>query len=110
VRNLMAVAAFRHTCRQAGVAEVAAHGPASIRLGPVELPDSAQLRLKRLYPRSVYKPASKQVIVPRPTEGDGRIGAPPLRDIALLDWCIKLLADLGPVPVAAGAGQAGAAR
>jgi transcription-repair coupling factor (superfamily II helicase) len=110
VRNLMAVAAFRHTCRQAGVAEVAAHGPASIRLGPVELPDSAQLRLKRLYPRSLYKPASQQVTVPRPTEGNGRIGAPPLRDTALLDWCLRLLADLGPTPVAAGAGQAGAAR
>jgi transcription-repair coupling factor (superfamily II helicase) len=110
VRNLMAVAAFRHICRQAGVAEVAAQGTASIRMGPVELPDSVQLRLKRLYPRSVYKAASKQITVPRPTEGDGRMGAPPLRDTALLDWCIRLLADLSPATVAAGAGQVGAAR
>ncbi|HTK65872.1 MAG TPA: transcription-repair coupling factor, partial [Pseudonocardia sp.] len=110
VRNLMAVAAFRHTCRQAGVAEVAAQGTASIRVGPVDLPDSVQLRLKRLYPRSIYKAASKQVIVPRPTEGDGRIGAAPLRDTALLDWCARLLADLTPATAAAGAGQGGAAR
>jgi transcription-repair coupling factor (superfamily II helicase) len=109
VRNLMAVAAFRHICREAGVTEVAAQGTASIKLGPVDLPDSAQMRLKRLYPRSLYKQASHQVIVPRPTEGDGRIGSPPLRDTALLDWCIKLLDDLRPAAVAAGAGRPGAA-
>ena len=42
-------------------------------------------------------------------EGDGRIGSPPLRDTALLDWCIKLLEDLRPAAVAAGAGRPGAA-
>ena len=49
VRNLLAVAAFRQTCRELGVAEVAAAG-SQIRLGPVDLPDSAQMRLKRLHP------------------------------------------------------------
>ncbi|HEY9413931.1 MAG TPA: transcription-repair coupling factor, partial [Pseudonocardia sp.] len=110
VRNLMAVAASRHTCRQVGVTEVAAQGNAAIRLGPVDLPDSVQLRLKRLYPRSIYKVAAKQVTVPRPAEGTGRMGAALLRDTALLDWCVTLLADLCPAPVTARAGQVGAAR
>jgi len=92
VRNLLAVAAFRQTCRSLGVTEVAVAG-ASIRIGPVDLPDSAQLRLKRLYPKAVYKPAAKLVSVPKPTES-GRVGSPPLRDVALLEWCTKLLNDL----------------
>jgi transcription-repair coupling factor (superfamily II helicase) len=103
VRNLLAVAAFRQTCRGLGVAEVAAAGP-QIRIGPVDLPDSAQMRLKRLHPKATYKPAAKAVLVPRPIEG-GRIGGAPLRDVALLDWCAKLLRDLlvaRPVPAGAG--------
>ena len=92
MRNLLAVAAFRQTCRALGVGEVAAAG-ASIRVGPVDLPDSAQLRLRRLHPKAQYKPASKLVTVPKPVEG-GRIGGAPLRDVALLEWCTKLLGDL----------------
>jgi transcription-repair coupling factor (superfamily II helicase) len=59
----------------------------------VELPDSAQLRLRRLHPKAQYKPASKLVTVPKPVDG-GRIGGAPLRDVALLEWCTKLLTDL----------------
>jgi transcription-repair coupling factor (superfamily II helicase) len=99
VRNLLAVAAFRQLCRELGVAEVAVAGT-GIRIGPVELPDSAQLRLKRLHPKATYKAAAKVVVVPKPVES-GRIGAAPLRDVQLLDWCAKLLRDLlaaKPVP------------
>jgi transcription-repair coupling factor (superfamily II helicase) len=124
VRNLIAVAAFRQSCRRFGVAEVAVTG-SSVRLSPVQLPESAQLRLRRLHPRSTYKPAAKMVVVPRPAEVAGgsagsagaglsssRLGAAPMRDTELLDWCMKLLADVvGPVieaanrtPVAAGSG------
>jgi transcription-repair coupling factor (superfamily II helicase) len=97
VRNLLAVAAFRQRCRGQGVAEVALAG-SNIRIGPVELPDSAQLRLRRLHPKAQYKAAAKLVTVPRPVEG-GRIGGSPLRDVALLDWCAALIADVH-VPVA----------
>ncbi|WP_232660604.1 transcription-repair coupling factor [Pseudonocardia sp. TRM90224] len=98
VRNLLAVAAFRQTCRTRGVAEVAVAG-SSIRIGPLDLPDSAQLRLKRLHPKALYKPTAKTVQVPRPVEGD-RMGGAALRDLDLLAWCTKLLNDL-LVPVAA---------
>jgi transcription-repair coupling factor (superfamily II helicase) len=63
------------------------------------------MRLKRLHPKSAYKPAAKAVLVPRPIEG-GRIGGAPLRDVALLDWCAKLLADvLTPRQAPAAAGR-----
>ena len=97
VRNLLAVAAFRQRCRALGVAEVAVAGN-NVRIGPVELPDSAQLRLRRLHPKAQYKAAAKLVTVPRPVEG-GRIGGAPLRDVALLDWCAALIGDvLAPIP------------
>ncbi|MGE3257208.1 MAG: transcription-repair coupling factor [Pseudonocardia sp.] len=92
VRNLLAVAAFRQACRVLGVAEVALAGT-SVRIAPVELPDSAQMRLRRLYPRSGYRAATKLVTVPRPVES-GRIGGTPLRDTELLDWCARLLDDV----------------
>jgi len=92
VRNLLAVASFRQSCRASGIAEVTVAGNA-IRVAPLDLPDSAQLRLKRLYPRAQYKPASRVVTVPRPVEG-GRIGGAALRDTALLDWCTKLISDV----------------
>ena len=101
VRNLLAVAAFRQTCRALGVGEVTVAGNA-IRLGPVDLPDSAQLRLHRLHPKAAHKPAARVVLVPRPVEG-GRIGGTPLRNVELLDWCSRLLRDLlAPAKVPAG--------
>ena len=72
----------------------------AIRIAPLELPDSAQLRLRRLYPKAQYKPAARLVTVPRPVEG-GRIGGAPLRDVALLDWCAALIGDV-LAPIAAG--------
>ncbi|GAY12644.1 transcription-repair coupling factor [Pseudonocardia sp. N23] len=100
VRNLLAVAAFRQTCREHGIGEVAGAGNV-LRVGPVDLADSAQMRLRRLYPKAVYKPAARLVTVPRPVEGD-RIGAAPLRDVALLEWATRLLTDLTGTPAPVG--------
>lgn len=106
VTNLLAVAAFRQACRRHGITEVAGQGN-QIRLAPVDLPDSAQMRLKRLHPRAQYKAASRTLSLPRPTAGsDGkgpvRMGAAPLRDLELLAWCEQLFTQLfGERPVAA---------
>ncbi|MFI7677650.1 transcription-repair coupling factor [Actinophytocola sp. NPDC049390] len=102
VQRLFAVAAFRQKCREHGVTEVTLQG-SSIRFAPLSLRDSQIVRLKRLHPKANYKPVSELVTVPRPTEGaaGGRIGAPPLRDVELLEWCAKLLDGLviAPAPV-----------
>ena len=65
VETLLAVARFRAHCRAAGITEVVAQG-AGIRVAPVELAESAQMRLTRLYPRTVVKPAVRTIIVPKP--------------------------------------------
>jgi transcription-repair coupling factor (superfamily II helicase) len=101
VRRLLAVATFRHSCRAAGVTEVTNQGN-TIRFAPLPLADSQLVRLKRLYPKAMYKEVTKTVSVPKPTEGPagGRIGAPALRDEELLDWCAKLLTQLTRQPAA----------
>src|SRR5207302_5157120 len=91
VRRLLAVAAFRHSCRAAGVTEVSTQGN-TVRFAPLPLADSQLVRLKRLYPKALYKAVTNTVSLPKPTEGPagGRMGTPPLRDEALLEWCTKL--------------------
>jgi transcription-repair coupling factor (superfamily II helicase) len=85
VENLLAVARFKVLLRRYGVSEVSLQGNL-VRFSPVELPESAQLRLARLYDRSHYKPAVSTMSVPRP-----RGPAGPLRDVALLSWCAEVL-------------------
>ena len=92
VESLLAVARFRVLAREAGLDEVVLQG-SSVRLHPVELPESGQMRLLRLYPRTVVKPAVRTISVPRP----GTPGSP-LRDRDLLTWATELIAVLTPVP------------
>jgi transcription-repair coupling factor (superfamily II helicase) len=98
VENLLAVAHFKVLCRRFGVTEVSLQGNL-VRFTPVELAESAQLRLQRLYDRSHYKPAVATMSVPRPkgvVKPDGSFaevtfGGEALRDIPLLKWCGDVL-------------------
>lgn len=88
VRNLVAVARLRILVRQAGLTDVVAQGQ-QVRLAPVQLRESQQMRLARVYPRSLYKEGTGTVLVPRPTTA--KIGGQPLRDQAVLDWAAELI-------------------
>ena len=90
-RNLLEVARFRLLAREAGVTEVVSQG-SYIRFGPAELLDSRQLRLKRLYPRSLVKETARHILVPRPLAGT--IGGPAVTDLELLRWCAKVVRDI----------------
>lgn len=88
VRNLFAVARFAALARRAGLSEITVQGT-HVRLAPVELPESATLRLKRVYPGSLIKPALRTILVPAPREA--RIGGRPLRDGEVLAWAARLV-------------------
>jgi transcription-repair coupling factor (superfamily II helicase) len=109
VQHLIEVARLRTVARQAGVADISVQGN-YVRFGPVDLPESAQLRLQRLYPRSLVKDAVHTILVPKPTTA--RVGGKPLRDTAVLQWASDLIRAvlLGSVSDAArvGAGQGAA--
>ena len=89
---LVAVARLRLLCRQYGVAEVAAT-ETTVRITPLILPDSAQVRLKRLYPAAAYRATTSTVQVPVPRAGSG-MGAPRIRDLELVAWVAGLLLAL----------------
>jgi transcription-repair coupling factor (superfamily II helicase) len=110
VENLLAVARLRAIARRAGLTDIMLQGN-QIRFAPVELPDSRVVRLQRLYPRTVLKPAVRTMLVPVPRvqAGSGStragtsqtvsLGAPPLRNRELLAWCEELIETvLGGLP------------
>jgi transcription-repair coupling factor (superfamily II helicase) len=88
VENLLSVAAFRLLARKAGLTDVVVQGN-FIRFSPVDLPDSKQLRLKRLYPGSVIKEKAGLMLVPRPRPR--QIGGPQIKDAELLAWCTEVV-------------------
>jgi transcription-repair coupling factor (superfamily II helicase) len=88
VDNLLEVARFRIKARKAGLTEVTLQGQ-QIRFAPVTLKDSQQVRLQRLYPRSIHKQASEILLVPVPKTKP--MGGRPLRDLELLKWCRDLV-------------------
>ncbi|MDA8371380.1 MAG: transcription-repair coupling factor [Nocardiopsaceae bacterium] len=91
VDNLLAVARFRVLAKAAGLTDVVLQG-SQIRFAPVELRESQQLRLRRLYPKAVYKEPSRTLLVPIPKSGG--IGGRQLRDLELLKWCTDLVEAL----------------
>ncbi|MGC0250208.1 transcription-repair coupling factor [Pseudactinotalea sp. Z1748] len=88
VQRLFGVAALRIKARAAGLSEITAQGK-FLRFAPVQLADSAQVRLKRLYPGTVLKPAIRTALVPAPSTS--RVGGTPLRDEALMEWLTGLI-------------------
>ena len=97
VLNLLEVARLRTAARRAGLTDITMAGQ-HIRFAPVELPDSRQVRVQRLYPKTVLKPAVHAMLVPAPRiprggqpPGDTAVGAQPLRDRGLLAWCGEVI-------------------
>ena len=88
---LAEVARLRMTARAAGVGELAAQGK-HVRFAPVELTDSRQLRLQRLYRGSLIKPAIRTVLVPAPVTA--AVGGRPLRDREVLAWAGRFLTEI----------------
>jgi transcription-repair coupling factor (superfamily II helicase) len=83
VSSLLEVARLRARARAASLTDVTLQGR-NVRFTPVDLRDSAKVRLDRIYPRSIVKPQVRTVLVPRPVSGV--VGAAPVRDEALLAW------------------------
>ena len=89
VERLFDVARLRTLVRAVGLTEVVAQG-GKVRFFPVELPESAGLRISRLYPGTILKPTVRTILVPRPSTA--RVGGEPLRDVALIQWTSELIA------------------
>jgi len=93
VTNLMAVSRLRRRAQQAGLGEVVAMG-SNLRVAPVDLPDSIQVRLQRMYPGARYFTQNGSLTVPMP-----RVNGEAPGDADLIAWVGSFLDAIFPVPV-----------
>ena len=92
VTELLAVAALRIFARTLKITEIAVAGK-SLRISPIYLPESAQIKLNRLYPGSIYKNASETLLVARP-QSPNWIQAGQVGDTSTLAWVDSILKNL----------------
>jgi transcription-repair coupling factor (superfamily II helicase) len=95
--RLVAVARLRLLCRHYGITEISAISESTLRLSPLQLADSQQLRLKRMYPGAHYRATTAAVQVPIPRVGSG-VGAPRIRDLELVATVAGLVLALDGKP------------
>ncbi|RPA65349.1 transcription-repair coupling factor [Gordonia oryzae] len=96
-RRLAAIAKLRLRCRERGVAEIGAVGT-NVKISPLHLLDSEQVRLKRLYSAASYRATTSVVTMPIPRTGG--VGSARLRDNELIDYLTTFLTQLKPTPAA----------
>jgi transcription-repair coupling factor (superfamily II helicase) len=85
VQNLIAVSRLRRMAQKAGLSEVVTAG-GNLRIASMELADSIQVRLQRMFPGARYFGQTHSVSVPLPV----RQGIP-LADADLIEWTGQLL-------------------
>ncbi|MFC6317905.1 transcription-repair coupling factor [Corynebacterium gerontici] len=92
VSRLLAVARLRLLARSAGISDIGVQGT-RIKVHPVVLADSQQVRLKRLAPSAAYRAAAKAIQLSMPKEGPN-VTDKQLRDVALLQWVADFIAAM----------------
>lgn len=92
VDQLIAVARLRRELAGSGLAEVVV-AQGRLRISPLHLKDSLQLRLRRMYPEAKYLDAQGLVLIPVPSRVE--VSADPL---AVLSWTRDALVALGVLP------------
>jgi transcription-repair coupling factor (superfamily II helicase) len=100
-KALLGVAALRAQAKAVKLTEVVMQGK-FLRLSPLVLPESRQLRLTRLYPGSLYKGAASTVLValPKASSWNPSQNAPEIVDTSLLAWVVEVVNQLGEAPKA----------
>jgi transcription-repair coupling factor (superfamily II helicase) len=93
VDTLVSITKLRKVAMTRGLGEVMVMGNKLRLVGP-PLPDSLQVRLARLYPKSNYVAPARVALIPLPEE---------YSDLALVAWVEGVLDALYPAPITAGA-------
>ena len=98
---LLGVASLRARAKAAALTEVVIQGK-FLRLVPLMLPESRQLRLSRLYPGSLYKSATRTVLVALNTGNlwNPSKSLPEIVDTSLLAWVVEAVNQLSEPPKA----------
>ena len=96
--HLVAVAKLRIYAKSKGLTEVVLQGK-FLKIAPIVLPESAQLRLTRLYPGTQVKTATKSLLVAQKTSSNWLGGTPvsdnsTLTSLQTLAWADEVLHNL----------------
>ena len=96
-QTLLGVASLRAFAKSISLREVVAQGK-FVRLSPINLPESKQLKLARMYPGSLYKSASSTVLValPKSSAWNPSESSAPIVDTSLLAWVTQVVTELAP--------------
>ena len=90
--ELFKVASLRLFAKSLGITDVSFSGK-NLRLYPITLSESAQLKLSRIYPGSIYKNASQTLLVSRPTTPNW-IDSPRVGNTSILTWVDEVINNL----------------
>jgi transcription-repair coupling factor (superfamily II helicase) len=90
--ELIQVASLRLLAKSLGITDISFSGK-NLRLFPVDLAESAQVKLTRLYPGSIYKNASQTLLVSKATTANW-VDAPQVGNTSLLTWVDEVIENL----------------
>ena len=91
-KELIAVASLRLLAKSLGITDISMVGK-NLRLSPVDLAESGQIKLSRLYPGSIYKNATQTLLVSRPTTANW-IDSPKVGNTSTLTWVNEVITNL----------------
>lgn len=97
VGRLVSIAKLRLIAKEYGLTDVNVAGT-QVKLAPMDLPDSKQIRLKRLYPSAAYRATTGVVQLPLPRVEGGGVGAARVRDVELVQFIADLILSLDGKP------------
>lgn len=91
VEILLKVSKLRVLARKVGVSEIVQQAR-SIRISPLDLPDSRIIRINRNYPGTQVRATVRSILVPAPTTAlvNGQV----LKNEEIIDWVTNLINDL----------------
>lgn len=92
--SLIQVATLRLSAKKMGIHEMIYQGK-YLKISPLNLPESKELRLQRLYPGSIYKAATNVALVALPAKDWAPLGERSnLRDNSIIAWATSVLQQL----------------
>ena len=91
---LLQVATLRASARKLGIHEMIQQGK-NLKIYPIKLPDSKQIKMQRLYPGSMYKNGTNVALIALPAQEWSPLGEKTkLRDTSVIAWATSVLQEL----------------
>ena len=91
--RLLEIAKIRIVAKSLEISDLAIHGR-HLRISPIVISESLQLKMERIYPGSIYKSVTKTLLVARPAVAAWSKDSSEIGDTSVLEWVSEVLAQL----------------